>query len=230
MTVLIAQNIHREGPGLLEDVLMAHDIEIESVDLSTTSFPHPEDYSAIFVFGGPQSSNDDDLKMEEVLHGIKEAAKARIPYLGVCLGMQELVNAHGGDVYKGDEEIGWRGPDGKYFEACAAAKDPLLAGVKFPLILFHNHHESVTLTSKMKLLATGKQCKNQIVSVGHNMYGIQGHLELTPEMFDEWKEDDPDVVKLDPEKLQADYSAIQTAYEAAGTRIFTNFLRLANLI
>ena len=44
----------------------------------------------------------------------------------------------------------------------------------------------------MKLLGTGKYCKNQIVKYRENAYGFQGHIELSYDMFNTWIEEDED--------------------------------------
>ena len=235
MKVLIVKNITREGPGLLEEILKSHNISYDIVDLyKGESFPDITGYSAVFVMGGPDSANDTTPKMQKELKIIKEVTDAGIPYLGSCLGMQTLVKANGGEIYKNDvKEVGWRDSEGNYFVVDLTEEgksDPLFARVSFPLNIFHLHGETVNLTDGMKLLATGKYCKNQIVKIGDNAYGIQGHFELTPEMFDEWRTQDPDLISLNQEALQSDYAKLRTKYEATGKQILINFLRVAKLI
>ncbi len=235
MKVLIVKNITREGPGLLVEILNSHQIRYDVIDLDKGgSFPYPKKYSAIFVFGGPDSANDTTFKMQEELSRIKETIDAGIPYLGACLGMQTLVKATGGEIYKNKiKEVGWRDPEGKYFEVELiddGKSDPLFVGMQSRLRIFHLHGETVRLTNRMKLLAIGKYCRNQVVKVGNNAYGIQGHFELTPAMFEEWRTQDPDLISLDQKALQDDYVLIKNEYEATGKQILTNFLRIAKLI
>ena len=234
MKVLIVKNMAREGPGLLEEILNHHNTGYDIVDLDEESFPDAREYSAVFVMGGPDSANDITPKMQEELQRIKEITNAGIPYFGVCLGMQTLVKANGGEVYKNDlKEIGWRDPEGNYFVVDSTEEgksDPLFVGMSSPLNIFHLHGETVTLTDRMKLLATGKYCKNQIIKIGDDAYGIQGHFELTSQMFDEWRTQDSDLIPLDQEALKADYAVLRTTYEASGKQILTNFLRIAKQI
>jgi GMP synthase (glutamine-hydrolysing) len=79
----------------------------------------------------------------------------------------------------------------------------------------------------MALLATGKFCRNQIVRIGSNAYGIQCHFELTPEMFETWIGEDPDLLQLDKGQLRANYTAIRSEYTNVGRQLFTNFLEIA---
>ncbi len=71
MKVLIVKNITREGHGLLEQILKDFKINYDIADLDKGDiFPDPKKYSALFVFGGPDSANDPTPKMEEELKRI----------------------------------------------------------------------------------------------------------------------------------------------------------------
>src|SRR3990172_6768384 len=109
-TVLIAKNIDREGPGLLEEILKERSIAYETIDLDDGQlFPSPKKFAALVVLGGPDSANDSTEKMANELKRIKEALDAGVPYLGICLGMQALVKAAGGKVCKSNlKEVGWK--------------------------------------------------------------------------------------------------------------------------
>nr|WP_287222515.1 gamma-glutamyl-gamma-aminobutyrate hydrolase family protein [Prosthecochloris sp.] len=54
--------------------------------------------SAVVTLGGPQSANDTDRAMRRELENLKAILDKKIPYLGICLGMQTLVKAAGGNV------------------------------------------------------------------------------------------------------------------------------------
>lgn len=235
MKVLIIKNIAREGPGLLQEALDSHGIAYGIADLDKGEpFPDPRAYDALFVLGGPDSANDDTPKMKGELKRIRQALDADIPYFGVCLGLQTLVKAAGGEVVKNPvKEAGWRGPDGKYFQIGLTQQgraDPLFEGLPSLLPIFHLHGETVVLAEGMTLLATGTHCTNQAVKVGEHAYGIQGHLELTPGMLEEWMRHDPGLMPLDKDALRKDYAALRGLYEIAGKRLLENFLRIAGLV
>lgn len=164
---------------------------------------------------------------------IKEAINAKIPYFGVCLGMQTLTKAIGGKVYKNSiKEIGWRDPKGNYFEielTNEGRKDSIFKGLKPPLKMFQLHGETANLADGMILLATGEYCKNQAVKVGDNAYGFQCHLELNEPMFERWINEDADLKTMDINKLRGDYSKLKSEYEKNGKTILNNFLEIANL-
>jgi len=235
MSLLLVKNITREGPGILESILKDKDITYHIADLDAgDSFPDPEKYSAVIVFGGPDSANDSTEKMTYELAMIKKAVDADIPYLGICLGMQTLVKACGGSVYANPvKEIGFRGEDGEIYSVDIEEEhftDPIFRNMENQLKIFHLHGETVELPDSMQLLATGKYCRNQIVKKGNSSYGIQGHFELTREMFNIWLANDPELMELDRNTLLQDFDKIAEEYERTGYTLFSNFLWIAGLL
>jgi len=239
--VLLVKNITREGPGLLEELLKENHIESDLIDLDKgDKFPDPLHYDAVFVFGGPDSANDTTPKMKKELERIKEVLSANIPYLGICLGLQALVKAAGGSVVKNQvKEIGFRDPENNPFSVTLTEtvdlteegkRDPLFTNLGHTYHVFHLHGETVNITKHMTLLAVGKFCWNQIVRVGTNAYGIQSHFELTPEMFERWINEDPDLQKMNKEKLRENFAAIKEEYARVGKQLLTNFLNIAKLM
>ena len=232
--LLIVQNISRERPGLLEQVLRDENVTFDVVDLDQgQELPTLDGYKALVVLGGPDSANDETAKMTGELTRIKEGLDTGLPYLGICLGLQTLVKAAGGKVVKGEvKEAGFIDPDDNQHTVTVTDEgktDPLLAGLPEVLDVFQLHGETVELTSDMTVLATGKFCRNQIVKVAANAYGIQSHFELTPEMLAVWAEQDPDLIPIGKDKLLADFKAIEQSYTSIGQTLLRNFLRIAEL-
>ena len=244
MSLLIVKNITREGPGILEEILKENSIDFHIVDLDAGDMlPEPDNYSAVIVFGGPDSANDRTKKMEQELAMIKKATDLEIPYLGICLGMQALAKSCGAVIRRNEvREIGFKGEDGEYYSVSILDRyinDPLFDGLENPLKIFHLHGETADLdglndlsdlNDNIELLATGKYCKNQIIKVGKNAYGIQGHFELTPEMFEVWLNNDPELMELDRDMLVQDFDELAEEYRNNGHILFTNFLKIAGLL
>ena len=230
--ILIVKNISREGPGIIESLLQEQDINYTVIDLDQgEAFPPPQDYSALVVMGGPDSANDTTEKMKLELERIKEALSLKIPYLGICLGLQTLVKAAGGKVIKNPvKEIGFKGPDAQAFTinlTKEGKKDRLFKGLGDNFRVFQLHGETIELTENMKLLGTGKFCQNQIVKVGSNAYGIQCHFELTPGMFEVWLNEDADLLQLDKKQLQTEFNSFLDEYTLIGRKLLQNFLKIA---
>lgn len=235
----MVKNIEREGPGLLQPILDAHNISVDIVE-NPTECPSPVGYKAVLVYGGPDSANDETEKMQTELSRIKEALDNQIPYLGICLGMQALVKAAGGSVVRAGEgmasgdskEVGFIDPNGVNYGIVLHAqgkKDPLFAGLPAQLGVFQLHSETVLLNTGMNMLALGEFCLAQAVRVGKNAYGIQSHFELTPEMLGVWAREDPDLQPIGEETLKKQFAAIQYEYTKTGEKLFTNFLKIAGL-
>ena len=219
----------------LKNISKAYDASVDEYDQGINDEDKlPEDfsaYAAMIVLGGPSSANDGDDKMLGELDLIKEAVKNRIPYLGICLGLQTLVKALGGTVRKNEvPEIAFCHIDSKpYFITLTeeGKNDPLFEGLGDKLRVFHLHGETVDLTPEMKLLATGETCKNQVVKIGNNAYGLQCHFELEPEMLKVWLDEDPDLKPLSKEKILKDWEEIKEEYTSTGKTLFNNFFKIA---
>jgi GMP synthase (glutamine-hydrolysing) len=94
--ILFLKNITRENPGLLENIIKEHSIKYSVIDLSQDQNIRSLDrYGAVVVLGGPDSANDKTPKMENELALIRKILDAKIPFLGICLGLQTLIKASG---------------------------------------------------------------------------------------------------------------------------------------
>lgn len=232
MKVLIVNNIPREGPGILQDILEKNNIEFDIYEYGKDfNFPLPENYEAIVVLGGPDSANDETDKIIKEIEGVKKFLEKEIPYFGICLGLQIMVKALGGKVIKNPiKEVGWRDPEDKLFKVNLTKKginDPIFEGIKKQFTIFQLHGETISMVPEMNLLGTGKYCKNQVVKYGKYAYGFQGHIELTSDMFYDWIKEDDDLKKLDKNKLKADYHKFKKEYELNGEKILKNFLSIS---
>ena len=183
MRVCVFRHIPFEGVGLLGDVWSARGIGYEYADLAAGgSSPDPRDFDGLVFMGGPMSVNDDlpYLRIEEQM--IRDAAAKEKPVLGICLGAQLIAKALGAAVRKnGAKEIGWYDVD---FTA-HAVQDPLFRGLRRETV-FHWHGETFDLPEGAVLLASSRLCRNQAFRAGRNAYGLQFHLEVTPEMIADW--------------------------------------------
>jgi len=232
---LIIKNIGRENPGLLEDVLKEHKINSDVIGLHQIGkITSLQRYEAVIVLGGPASANDLNNNMNSELALIQRIITEGIPYLGICLGLQTLVKAMGGEVVKCQtKEVGFRDITGEYFsvELTPEGKtDPLFKKLPDSLRVFQLHGETVILTQKMTLLAKGKFCHNQIIKTGLNSYGIQSHFELTHDMLEEWIAEDTDLQEINKEQLLSDFESIKEDYKNTGRQLFHNFLNIAGFI
>jgi GMP synthase-like glutamine amidotransferase len=184
MRVLAFRHVPFEHLGLIADALAARAIECRYVDLyESAEAPSAENVDGLIFMGGPMSVNDDLPYIRKELRLIEEAVAQGKPVLGVCLGSQLIAKALGARVYKNAvKEIGWYPV--RFTEA--AGDDRLFAGLNGPELVFHWHGETFDLPPAAALLASSEACRHQAFRVGANVYGLQFHLEVTPEMIADW--------------------------------------------
>jgi len=230
--VLIIKNATIETPGLLEEILLNNSIIYQVVDLEKEEvLPSSTNFGALIVLGGPSSANDTTDLMILEIDRIKEAIDNNIPYFGICLGLQTLVKAMGGKVIScSQKEVGFRDIRKNLFNiriTNSGTRDPLLEKVPPSFPIFHLHGETVELTENMKLIGKGNGCTNQLIKVGEKNYGIQGHIELTHCLFDEWMNKIAELQNIDRKECRSDFNHLWEVYHRTGQQILRNFIKIA---
>ncbi len=193
MSVLIVKNIPAEGPGTIEDYLKEHGMEYHILDFSDCkaedNIPDVRTHSHLVIMGGPMSVYESDgfpfLHYETAM--IRAFIRQGKPVLGICLGAQIIARALGADVYPGgSEEVGWDTVD----ITEEGMKDPAIAGLavnKQPVAeVFQWHGDTFGLPEKAVRLASSGIYQNQAFRYGSNVYGLQFHIEIKPEMIEQW--------------------------------------------
>ena len=227
MRTLAFRHVPFEGLGLIEPALKARHIEVNYADLYQAGARLPEiaAYDALIFLGGPMSVNDGLPFLQQEMEFIRQAAARREPILGICLGAQLIARALGAAVRRNSaKEIGWY--DLRFTEG--AGGDRLFDGLSRETV-FHWHGEIFDLPAGAELLASSDLCRNQAFRVGEGVYGLQFHLEVTPEMIADWcaqDENGGDVRELE--------SAIDPCFNAArlaalSTRVFGNWAEMLQI-
>jgi len=189
MRVVAFRHVPFEDLGLIYSSLEECGISVECADLYRQASPLPDISSAagLIFMGGPMSANDDLPYLERELRCIRQAVERRQPVLGVCLGAQLLARALGATVYRNPvKEIGWF--DIELTDTGLA--DPLFAGLDRSQTVFQWHGETFDLPASAAWLASSEACLHQAFRVGANVYGLQFHLEVTPQMIADWCKQD----------------------------------------
>jgi len=182
--VVAFRHVPFEHAGRLADSLAEYGIGCEYVDLyQSDADVSVRDAAGLIFMGGPMSVNDDLPYLRQEMRMIAQAISYGKPVMGVCLGSQLIARALGGSVYPNPvKEIGWFPV---HFTE-AAGEDALFRRLRGPETIFHWHGETFDLPHGAELLASSDACRHQAFRVGKNIYGLQFHLEVTPEMIVDW--------------------------------------------
>ena len=185
MRVVAFRHVPFEGLGLIEPALEERGISIEFADWfrNPDETPGVSGAAGLIVMGGPMSANDDLPYLKQEMEHIRQAVERGQPVLGVCLGAQLAAKALGARVYRNPvKEVGW-------FEielTEAGRQDPLLSALDGRETVLQWHGETFDLPDGAEWLARSEVCRNQAFRVGATLYGLQFHLEVTPEMIADW--------------------------------------------
>ena len=195
MARLLVVVVHETDPlARLGDWLRDAGLELEERHLGTGDLlPADLDgFDGLVVLGGPQSALDDDATSPELVpvRGLLKRALAQdFPTLAICLGAQLLAEVGGGKVRPGID-----GPEvGATLVAKrdAADADPVFGPLPLsPDVIQFHHDEIAELPTGATLLASNPFYANQAFRVGRHVYGLQFHIETTPEIIHEWAERD----------------------------------------
>ena len=199
MRVVVFRHVPFEGLGLIQPALDEGRVAVEFADLFRDDAPEPDVAGAagLILMGGPMSANDNLPYLRREMDYIRQAAERGQPVLGVCLGAQLAAQALGARVYRNPvKEIGWF----DVYLTEAGRQDPLLCPLGVPETVLEWHGDTFDLPSGAAWLARSEGCRNQAFRLGSSLYGLQFHLEVTPEMIADWCAQDAncgDVRELD---------------------------------
>lgn len=197
----IVQHVPYDGAGGIAAVLDRRGLA--SVHLRPVlgdDLPAAGDLDGVVVLGGPGGAADDDvphLRAERAL--LRDAARAGLPVLGVCLGAQLLAVALGGAVRRAPApEIGM----GAVALTAAGRADPVLGPVGPRIPVLHWHADELVPPPGAVRLATSVGCAEQAFRWGPRAYGLQFHAELDVALADVVRPQLPGV-ELDPPDVRA---------------------------
>jgi GMP synthase (glutamine-hydrolysing) len=195
--VLVVQNADDGPAGPLGDWLAAAGLELE-VRRPYDGTPLPDElsgYDGLLVLGGGMGAADDDIApwLPHLRALLREAVAHEVPTLGVCLGGQLLALANGGRID--------RNPGGPEFGAqliakrAASAGDPLFGPLPITPDVIQWHFDAVVaLPPGAVQLAASPGCEIQAFRLGRLAWGIQFHIETTPELVRVWAALDADAL------------------------------------
>lgn len=196
--LLVFQHIKREHPSLIAEYANERGLSLDIVPLyGKYSMPIVADYDAVVILGGSMGVYEEYSGKADELSAIR-ANLDTVPMLGICLGAQLLAYAHGGSVYpyvkdgKRCKEIG-------YYQVQLTQEglsSPLFRGFEDTFSVLQWHGDTFDIPEGGALLATDSICPHQAFSRG-NSYGVQFHIEATPEIVADWLNEDKEWASAD---------------------------------
>jgi GMP synthase-like glutamine amidotransferase len=194
--VLVIENDLSDPIGRLGDWLTDAGADLE-VRVAPSGDELPADltgYSGLVVMGGAPNAYEVERApwLPQVRSLLAEAVRAELPTLAVCLGGQLLAAATGGRVERAETpEYGAQ----LVAKRQAAATDRLFRDLPITPQVLQWHVDAVTqLPAGATLLAASPVCEVQAFRVGRLAWGVQFHIETTPETVALWAAEDAEAL------------------------------------
>ncbi|MFL6129999.1 MAG: type 1 glutamine amidotransferase [Mycobacteriales bacterium] len=158
---------------------------------ATGPLPPLTGYAALLVMGGSMGPHDDERApwLPDTRDLLRDAVRDGLPVLGVCLGAQLLAVALGGRVGPAPDgpEIG----PGLVAKRDVAAEDRIFRRVPFTPDVLQWHFDVIAeLPPGATGLATSNRYPHQAFRVGERAWGVQFHIETTPQVVRGWAAED----------------------------------------
>lgn len=182
--ILIIRHVAHEGPGYLSNFLDKQQIayRVFAIDAGKPMPSSLQGVSGLVFMGGPMSVNDDLPWIGPALNLIRSAFDSDVAVLGHCLGGQLIARALGATIRVNPvPEYGWlpvRVSDN------ATARD-WFGNTTKQLDAFHWHGETFALPVGTTHVLDSANCRNQAFVIGNSL-AMQCHIEMTPELVQDW--------------------------------------------
>jgi GMP synthase (glutamine-hydrolysing) len=183
---LVIQHIRCEPPGVFTDVLVRHQIAIDTVELDEGDrLPDRRDADLVVVMGGPMGVYDeaDHPWLAGEKRWIADAVRAGMPYFGVCLGAQLLAASLGAQVRSGSApEVGVL----PVTLTAAGRADPVASVMGDEFVALQWHGDTFDIPDGAVCLGRSPAYPHQAMRFGDVAYAVQFHVEVTDPMFAQW--------------------------------------------
>lgn len=241
MHLIALQHVDLEGPSRIGEIAreIGWTVEVRQMAHGDPVPARLEAGQMLVVMGGPMGVGDlTDPRypfLAQEVELLRTVLAARQPVIGVCLGAQLLAHAAGASVYPllvGEppvhhREVGW----GAVSFTRTAGEEPVLAGMDPSEVVVHWHGDTFDLPQGATLLASTLACPQQFFRLGKAAFGLQFHIEVTPDQVADWVREDADFVRsaggaVHGERLLADTARFMPRHRVHGDRLIRNLLNI----
>jgi len=233
LKTLTVQNVSIEGPGLLQQKMeeAGWQLDIRIMDQPGIVLPGTlDEYKALIILGGPMNVYEEEPYpyLLQVDNLIKEAVRKNLPVLGICLGGQLIAKALDTPVTRNPvEEIGWY----KLRLTTEGMQSSLFAGLPEEFPVFQWHSDTFALPGGASHLAVTNDCIHQAFSYGLNIFALQFHLEVTPEIINSWLaaySSEPELLNKPDTvgRIVAETNVYWEIYKETANRFLTNWVNI----
>ncbi|MQA15877.1 MAG: type 1 glutamine amidotransferase [Pseudonocardiaceae bacterium] len=198
--LLVLQPSEIDPPERLGEWLAEAGAELDVRRPAVDGVPDTLDgFDGVVCLGGEMGAHDlaEHPWLADVRRLLAEAVSRRVPLLAICLGAQLLAVATGGHARRSPQ-----GPEaGPRLVARrdASGHDPLFGELPLTPDVIQFHHDEIhRLASGTLLLASSPRHENQAFRVGPCAYGLQFHIETSPDVVLQWARGDPEAAATMP--------------------------------
>jgi GMP synthase (glutamine-hydrolysing) len=182
-TIYAVQHLAFEDLGALEDAFYQLGFRVRYFEAGIDDLSKAFQYEGLtIILGGPIGVYEtlDYPFLQKEIDLLKVRLEKNLPTLGICLGAQLIAHALGAKVYAGHtKEIGWSKLN------IHAIEENLLSTLN-DISVLHWHGDTFDLPENAMLLASSDIYPNQAFQVGHNILGLQFHIEAELMSMEKW--------------------------------------------
>jgi len=225
-TAIALRHLDFEDAGTFAAILGESGYQLQYLDPTIDGMDHAVMQRAdlLMVLGGPVSVDDGQRYpfLEQELSIVRERLDTGNPLLGICLGAQLIARAMGTRVEPlGIKEIGFSPltltDAGKHSVLSVLGETPVL----------HWHGDQFDIPADAIYLASTSVCPHQAFSIGHNVLGLQCHLEADVRNIEHWLIGHANELAhagIDPRTLRKDAAASGERLTRAASAVFAAWL------
>lgn len=225
-TIYAIQHLAFEDLGYLEDVFYTLGFRVRYFEAGVENLTQALEYEGLtLILGGPigvYETADYPFLVDEIKL-LKQRLLDKKPTIGICLGAQLIAHALGAKVYAGQhKEIGW-----SRLQLTNLPNHPLGALENTPVL--HWHGDTFDLPKDAQLLASSELYPHQAFQYGHNVFGLQFHIEVAGDYLEKWLIGHTCELRhanIDIPTLRADNQKYAQALEQQGTHAMMQIMQM----